>query len=238
MKTAIHPEYVESPRPLHLRQRVHHALHERRDPRRDLLELPPVLHGQAEAGRHRRPRRALQAPRRQARRGERRPWPQPAPPEPVQRLRGTLGASARRTRRRPGRPRGRDDARRLHVGRRRAQPLEQLEGGDDRRRAARSSAVVPESGPQAPPRRCACRSSAASSRSWESLAIGFKALGISANAQLPEDEEAISGGTWVGTVVVALGAGGRPVLPAARSASPVCSRRAAELGRVRGSSRS
>src|SRR5438552_7789101 len=38
----------------------------------------------------------------------------------------------------------------------------------------------------------------------ESLKIGFKALGISANAQLPEDEEPISSGAWVGTVVVAL----------------------------------
>jgi uncharacterized protein YqhQ len=38
----------------------------------------------------------------------------------------------------------------------------------------------------------------------ESLNIGFKALGISANAQLPEDEKPISGPMWVGTVVVAL----------------------------------
>jgi len=38
----------------------------------------------------------------------------------------------------------------------------------------------------------------------ESLAIGFKALGISANAQLPEDEQEISSGMWFGTVVVAL----------------------------------
>jgi len=38
----------------------------------------------------------------------------------------------------------------------------------------------------------------------ESLVIGFKALGISANAQLPEDEKEISGGMWIGTVVVAL----------------------------------
>jgi uncharacterized protein YqhQ len=38
----------------------------------------------------------------------------------------------------------------------------------------------------------------------ESLAIGFKALGISANAQLPEEEQEISGGMWVGTVLVAL----------------------------------
>jgi uncharacterized protein YqhQ len=38
----------------------------------------------------------------------------------------------------------------------------------------------------------------------ESLSIGFKALGISANAQLPEDEKEISGGVWFGTVVLAL----------------------------------
>ena len=38
----------------------------------------------------------------------------------------------------------------------------------------------------------------------ESLVIGFRALGISANAQLPEEEREISGGVWAGTVVVAL----------------------------------
>jgi uncharacterized protein YqhQ len=38
----------------------------------------------------------------------------------------------------------------------------------------------------------------------ESMKIGFEALGISANAQLPEDEEPIAGGTWVGTVVFAV----------------------------------
>jgi uncharacterized protein YqhQ len=38
----------------------------------------------------------------------------------------------------------------------------------------------------------------------ESLAIGFKALGISANAQLPEEEQEISGGVWFGTVLVAV----------------------------------
>jgi len=38
----------------------------------------------------------------------------------------------------------------------------------------------------------------------ESLKIGFQALNISANAQLPEDEEPISSGTWTGTVVLAL----------------------------------
>jgi uncharacterized protein YqhQ len=38
----------------------------------------------------------------------------------------------------------------------------------------------------------------------ESLKIGFNALNISANAQLPEDEEPISKGTWTGTVILAL----------------------------------
>jgi uncharacterized protein YqhQ len=38
----------------------------------------------------------------------------------------------------------------------------------------------------------------------ESLAIGFKALGISANAQVPEDEGEISSGMWAGTIVVAV----------------------------------
>jgi uncharacterized protein YqhQ len=38
----------------------------------------------------------------------------------------------------------------------------------------------------------------------DSLSIGMKALGISANAGLPEEEEPISGTMWVGTIVVAL----------------------------------
>ena len=38
----------------------------------------------------------------------------------------------------------------------------------------------------------------------ESLKIGFRALNISANAQLPEGEEPISKGTWAGTVILAL----------------------------------
>ncbi len=38
----------------------------------------------------------------------------------------------------------------------------------------------------------------------ESMAIGFKALGISANAQMPEEEEPISGALWVATIVFAL----------------------------------
>jgi uncharacterized protein YqhQ len=39
---------------------------------------------------------------------------------------------------------------------------------------------------------------------FESLAIGLRALGISANAQVPEGEKDISGATWAGTVVLAL----------------------------------
>ncbi|HVP04006.1 MAG TPA: DUF1385 domain-containing protein [Solirubrobacteraceae bacterium] len=38
----------------------------------------------------------------------------------------------------------------------------------------------------------------------ESLVIGFKALGTSANAQMPEEEEPISGFLWTATIVVAL----------------------------------
>jgi uncharacterized protein YqhQ len=38
----------------------------------------------------------------------------------------------------------------------------------------------------------------------ESLGIGVKALGISANAQLPGEDEEISGGAWAGTIVVAV----------------------------------
>ena len=38
----------------------------------------------------------------------------------------------------------------------------------------------------------------------DSLSIGFRALGISANAGLPEDEEPISKTMWAGTLVVAL----------------------------------
>jgi uncharacterized protein YqhQ len=38
----------------------------------------------------------------------------------------------------------------------------------------------------------------------ESLTIGFRALGISANAQMPEDEQEIGRGTWTGTVAFAV----------------------------------
>jgi len=38
----------------------------------------------------------------------------------------------------------------------------------------------------------------------ESLKVGFDALGISANAQLPEEDQLISGGMWAGTIVVSV----------------------------------
>jgi uncharacterized protein YqhQ len=38
----------------------------------------------------------------------------------------------------------------------------------------------------------------------ESLGIGLRALGISANAQVPDSDQEISGGMWAGTVVVSL----------------------------------
>lgn len=39
---------------------------------------------------------------------------------------------------------------------------------------------------------------------FESLGIGFRALGIAANAQLGEDEEELSGKAWTGTIIAAL----------------------------------
>jgi uncharacterized protein YqhQ len=38
----------------------------------------------------------------------------------------------------------------------------------------------------------------------ESLGIGMRALSISASAQLPEEEQEISGGLWAGTIVIAV----------------------------------
>ena len=47
-----------------------------------------------------------------------------------------------------------------------------------------------------------------------SMAIGFRALEVSANAQLPpEEEEEIPRGMWIGTIVLGRGVRGRAVLP-------------------------
>src|SRR3954453_19668838 len=63
-----HPSRVRpGARPLRLRQRVPDPLDQGRAARRGLLELPPVLHGEAEADGLGRPRRALPAPPREGR---------------------------------------------------------------------------------------------------------------------------------------------------------------------------
>ena len=66
MKTDIHPDYVEATVQLLVRQHVHDPLDQGRPPRRAVQRVPPLLHRQAEAGRLRRPGRALPAPLRRA----------------------------------------------------------------------------------------------------------------------------------------------------------------------------
>ena len=61
MKTEIHPSTSNPTSPVRAAT-TSHALDPGRDPRRDLLPVPSVLHGQAEARGHGRTRRALQAP--------------------------------------------------------------------------------------------------------------------------------------------------------------------------------
>ncbi len=63
----VHPRHSA----LQLREHVHHAFHEARAARRDLLELPPVLYRQAEARRHGRPGGALPAAAEKAERAAR-----------------------------------------------------------------------------------------------------------------------------------------------------------------------
>ena len=66
MRADIHPDYVVATVTLLVRQHLHHPLDEGRPARRALQRVPPLLHGQAEAGGHRRPHRPLRAPLRQA----------------------------------------------------------------------------------------------------------------------------------------------------------------------------
>ena len=162
MKTDIHPEYVEC--------RVHCSCGNEfvtrstvvRAARRALLGVPPLLHGQAEARRHRWPGRALPAPGRegQDQEGVARHVPGRAP------LHGRTGGA-----------RGRDDARRVHLGGR---------GPRSRRRRSRST--------------CArCPGWAERYRNipvvrgvmglGESLGLGYRALTWSANQQVPEEEQ-------------------------------------------------
>ena len=72
----------------------------------------------------------------------------------------------------------------------------------------------------------------------ESLKIGFRALGISANAQVPPDDEGekqeIGGGTWVGHDRVRAAVRDRPLLPAARRADQPLPGLDPQLARLRG----
>ena len=110
---------------------------------------------------------------------------------PEGRLTATRDAPARR----PGRARGRDDARRLDLGRRGAQaaPIART-----RTRAGALGAIAVQSFPLVSwtKRRRVYRLPVIRGvvALVESLGIGLRALGISANAQLPEEEQEISGG--------------------------------------------
>src|SRR3954470_3135301 len=217
-----------------MRQRVHHAVDAVGDPRRDLLELPPVLHGPAEARGHRWPRRALQAPRRKApvglallaAMGEAEPLPDgvPAAPLPASEAPATAEVVESDA---PGEKHGQLWAQRdAPVGGQAVlegvmmrgvstwavavrKPLpEQMEGdGLDPEEAAGGDIDV-KSFPLTSvlKRHRALRLPIVRGvvALVESMVIGFKALGISANAQLPEEDEDISGGMWFGTVLVAL----------------------------------
>ena len=72
MREGIHPAIRRDAGHLRLRQPLHHPQHEgqRVHHRRGLLGLPPLLHGQAEDPRLRRPRRALRGALRQAEPGQ------------------------------------------------------------------------------------------------------------------------------------------------------------------------
>ena len=67
MKTRHPPGVRRDPGHLHLRQHVHHPQHRhvRHHQRRRVLQLPPLLHRQAEDPRHRRPRGPVRGPLRQ-----------------------------------------------------------------------------------------------------------------------------------------------------------------------------
>ena len=65
MKTEIHPDYVECKVHCSCGNEFTTRSTAADAARRALLGVPPLLHGQAEAGRHRWPRRALPAPRRE-----------------------------------------------------------------------------------------------------------------------------------------------------------------------------
>ena len=132
-----------------------------------------------------------------------------------------LTAVARRARGRPGRARGRDDARRPALGGR--GPRAGARGCAGRGRHAVTT-PGPDALGQIAVQRSRCVAWTKRHRVYrlpvirgvvalsESLGIGLRALSISANAQLPEEEQEISGGAWVGHVVIVGRVRDRPVL--------------------------
>ena len=89
MKKDIHPEYVETTVTCTCGNTftTRSTAELRQDPRRGLLAVPPVLHGQAEDPRHRWPRGPLRGPLRQeGRSAEQRPLAPPTPPIPQPRV--------------------------------------------------------------------------------------------------------------------------------------------------------
>src|SRR5688572_4807425 len=198
-------------RALLVRQRVLHALDEARPSRRDLLGLSSLLHRQAKARRHGRQGRALQAPRRQARQVE---------PLMERAIDGDNGAPmpADQPRMPDGMPVAGRDA-----------PLggqAVLEGVMMRGVSTWAVAVRKPLPEDAPPGALGeIEVTSEPLVSWakrhrvlrlpvirgvvalgESLKIGFKALGISANAQLEEeeDQEPIGGVTWALTIAFSM----------------------------------
>ena len=211
-----HPSRVRRvPRALYVRQRVHDALDQARDPRRDLLELPSVLHGPqkmvepvaASSASSAAPPSASPAPSRTATHGRRRAEAalvaqRDAPIGGQAVLEGVMmrGVSTWAVAVRKPPPSRSPPAASL-------EPAEAATGEIE-------IASFPLGSACAATGCCGCRSCAASSRSAGRCAIGYKALGISANAQLGRGRASeISGGAWAGTVVVSRRVRGRAVLP-------------------------
>ena len=115
--------------------------------------------------------------------------------DPLRMPDGALVAKRDAPARRAGGARGRDDARHLGLG-----------GGRSQARRARSTSPPSRSSPgPSATGSCGCRSSAASVALAESMKIGFRALAISANAQLdPDEQEEIGGFTWGCTIFLSL----------------------------------
>ena len=95
MKADIHPDVRRRHGALLVRQHVHDPLDQARPARRALQRVPPLLHRQAEAGRHRWPHRALRAPLRQAQ-GQGLTSVRPTEPAPGRATRADVATAASR----------------------------------------------------------------------------------------------------------------------------------------------